>query len=121
MGLAMEPNGTSKCLLLEDPYPGNASRIQLFSTMGLVDDLFQLALFPRIFKKFGPKRIMTVSTMGLWLIFSFLRVCMNCQDVPLGPGMLDSRVWGLLGSLTVASRARCRLKLRMASPTRHIL
>jgi len=76
----------------------------IFSTIGLVDGFNQLTLFPRIFKTFGPKRIMTASMMSYWAIFTCIPWMHEIAKVqPSEPGTLDFRVWGLLGLLVIVA------------------
>ena len=76
----------------------------IFSTMGLVDVFNQLTLFPRIFKTFGPKRIMTASMMSYWVIFTCIPLMHEIAKArPSEPGALDFRVWGLLGLLVIVT------------------
>lgn len=74
----------------------------VFGTMGLVDGLLLLVLFPPILKRFGHKKIMTAAMANFWLIFAcFPWMHEIAKAHPVEPGTLDSRVWAVMGLLVV--------------------
>jgi hypothetical protein len=76
----------------------------IFGTLGLVDGLMQLALFPPVFKRFGPKKIMTATMISYWVIFAcFPWMHEIAKAHPTEPGTLDSRVWAVMGFLIVVA------------------
>jgi len=74
----------------------------IFGSLGLVDGLEQLLLFPTIFKKFGPKKIMTATMVNFWLVFAcFPWMHELAKAYPAEPGTLDPHVWAVVGLLLV--------------------
>lgn len=76
----------------------------IFGALGLIDGMMQLVLFPTVFKRFGPKKIMTATMISYWAIFAcFPWMHELAKAYPTEPGTLDSRVWAVMGLLVVVA------------------
>ena len=78
----------------------------VFGALGLTAGFILIMIFPAICKGFGPKKIMTLAVIDCWLMFAYFPWMHElAKAYPTEPGILDSRVWVVLGLYLVAAAA----------------
>jgi len=77
----------------------------VFGTLGLTAGFILVVIFPAVCK-FGPKKLMTLTMIDFWLVFScFPWMHELAKAYPSVPGTLDPRVWAVVGVYLVVAAA----------------
>ena len=78
----------------------------VFGTLGLTAGFILVVIFPAVCKRFGPKKLMTLTMIDFWLVFAcFPWMHELAKAYPTEPGTLDSRVWAVVGVYLVVAAA----------------